>query len=110
MKRSKGIVCQILTELATYAIRNFGRLKTLIVGMRKVGSDKKGPKNRQEFFLPPLSGDNPGIDPGREIIRPQEVVQILKDNGTTVTTEEAEIILKFMWHIANLTLDTYLKI
>jgi hypothetical protein len=78
--------------------------------MRKVRSDNKGLRNRQEFYLPPLSGDFAGIDPGREIIQPQEIVQILKDYGTIVTIEEAEIILKFMWHIANLTLDTYLKI
>lgn len=110
MKRNKGIVCQILTDYTSYAIRNFGRLKTLILGMRNVRSDNKGPKNGQKFYLPPLSGDNTDIDPVPEIIQPQQIMEILKDNGTIVTIEEAEIILKFMWHIANIALDTYLKI
>jgi hypothetical protein len=110
MKRNRNIVYQILKNLASNCLRNFGRLTTLIVGMRNEGSDNKWPRNRQEFFLPPLSEDIQGFDSILKIIQPQEIMKILKDNGTIVTIEEAEIILKFMWHIAKMALDTYLKI
>jgi hypothetical protein len=43
-----------------------------------------------------------------EQIRPEEIVQILRDYGTIVTLEEAKVILEFMWKLANLTLDQYL--
>jgi hypothetical protein len=43
-----------------------------------------------------------------EQIKPEEIVQILRDYGTIVTIEEARIILEFMWKLANLTLDQYL--
>jgi hypothetical protein len=45
-----------------------------------------------------------------EQIRPEEIVQILRDYGTIVTVEEARIILEFMWKLANLTLDQYLSL
>jgi hypothetical protein len=43
-----------------------------------------------------------------EQIKPEEIVQILRDHGTIVTLEEAKVILEFMWKLANLTLDQYL--
>jgi hypothetical protein len=43
-----------------------------------------------------------------EQIRPEEIVQILRDYGTIVTLEEAKVILEFMLKLANLTLDQYL--
>jgi len=45
-----------------------------------------------------------------EQIKPEEIVQILRDYGTIVTVEEARIILEFMWKLANLTLDQYLSL
>jgi hypothetical protein len=45
-----------------------------------------------------------------EQIKPEEVVEILRDYGTIVTIEEARIILEFMWKLANLTLDQYLSL
>ncbi|MFX6226297.1 hypothetical protein ABTF68_22755, partial [Acinetobacter baumannii] len=44
-----------------------------------------------------------------EQIKPEEIVQILRDYGTIVTVEEARIILEFMWKLANLTLDQILS-
>jgi hypothetical protein len=45
-----------------------------------------------------------------EQIKPEEIVEILRDYGTIVTIEEARIILEFMWKLANLTLDQYLSL
>jgi hypothetical protein len=44
-----------------------------------------------------------------ETIKPEEIMQILREQGTIVTLQEARIILEFMWKLANLTLDQYLK-
>jgi len=44
-----------------------------------------------------------------EQIKPEEIVQILRNYGTIVTVEEARIILEFMWKLANLTLDQILS-
>ena len=38
-------------------------------------------------------------------ITPENVVQVLKENGTLVTLEEAEIILSFMINLATITLE-----
>jgi hypothetical protein len=106
MKKTWDIVYQILKNLATQSIRNFGHLLTLIVGMRNVGYDNKGPGNGRGFRLPPYSKD---IDPGSDIIQPVEIMQILKENGTIVTLDEARMILEFMCKLANISLDIYLK-
>ena len=45
-----------------------------------------------------------------ESIKPEEIVKILADHGTKLTLEEAKIILEFMWQLANMTLDQYLKL
>ena len=42
-------------------------------------------------------------------ITAEELIEILRNEGTIVTLEEARIILDFMWKLANLTLDQYLK-
>lgn len=42
-----------------------------------------------------------------ENISPEEVVKILKEHGTTVTVEEAKLILAFMFELANISLDQY---
>ena len=41
--------------------------------------------------------------------KPEEIVKILAAHGTKVTLEEAKIILDFMWKLANMALDQYLK-
>jgi hypothetical protein len=45
-----------------------------------------------------------------ESIKPEEIVKILAAHGTTVTLEDAMIILDFMWKLANMALDQYLKL
>ena len=45
-----------------------------------------------------------------ECIKPEEIVKILAEHGTKVTLEEAKIILEFMWQLANMALDQYLKL
>ena len=45
-----------------------------------------------------------------ENIKPEEIMQILREHGTIVTLEEARMILEFMWRLANLTLDQYLSL
>jgi hypothetical protein len=45
-----------------------------------------------------------------ESIKPEEIVKILVSHGTTVTLEEAKIILDFTWQLADMALDQYLKI
>ena len=42
-------------------------------------------------------------------ITAEELMEILRKEGTIVTLEEARIILDLMWKLANLTLDQYLK-
>jgi len=45
-----------------------------------------------------------------ESIKPEEIVKILAEHGPKVTLEEAKIILEFMWQLANMALDQYLKL
>jgi len=45
-----------------------------------------------------------------ENIKPEAIVKILAEHGTKVTLEEAKIILEFMWQLANMALDQYLKL
>ena len=45
-----------------------------------------------------------------ESIKPEEIVKILTEHGTKVTLEEAKIILEFMWQLANMAIDQYLKL
>lgn len=45
-----------------------------------------------------------------ESIYPEEIVKILAEHGTKVTLEEAKIIVDFMWQLANMALDQYLKL
>jgi hypothetical protein len=45
-----------------------------------------------------------------ESIYSEEIVKILAEHGTKVTLEEAKIIMDFMWQLANMALDQYLKL
>jgi hypothetical protein len=42
-------------------------------------------------------------------ITPEKAVQILNKSGLEVSAEEAEIILQFLYKLANLALDIYWK-
>lgn len=44
-----------------------------------------------------------------ERISPEKAIQILKKDGIEVTKNEAIIILEFLYQIAKITLDQYLK-
>jgi len=46
----------------------------------------------------------------RRRITPQQAVNILKEHGTVATIEEAKIILDFMYKIAKLSVETYIKL
>lgn len=46
----------------------------------------------------------------RRTITPQKAVDILKQHGTNVTLEEAKQILEFMYKIAKLSVETYIKL
>lgn len=43
-----------------------------------------------------------------ETVTPERLVEILEEHGTHVTIEEAKIILEFMYHLANIAINTYL--
>lgn len=43
-----------------------------------------------------------------ETVTPEKIVEILGKHGTHVTIEEAKIILKFMYNLANIAINTYL--
>jgi hypothetical protein len=40
----------------------------------------------------------------------QQIVAILKKNGTEIKLEEAEIILEFMYKLAKLSVDQFIRI
>ncbi len=42
-------------------------------------------------------------------VKPEEIVAILKEHGTYVSVEQAEMILRFMYKLANMELDQYLE-
>jgi hypothetical protein len=44
-----------------------------------------------------------------EKVQPEELIAILKEHGTHVTTEEAKLILEFMSHWAEIVLTQYLR-
>jgi hypothetical protein len=46
----------------------------------------------------------------RRSVTPEKAIEILKISGTIVTREEAVIILDFMYRLANLSVEQYLKI
>jgi len=48
--------------------------------------------------------------PERRTITPQKAVEILKQNGTIVTLEEAKLILDLMYKIAKLSVEQYIKL
>jgi hypothetical protein len=43
-------------------------------------------------------------------ITPEKAVEILQGYGTIISLEEAKIILDFMYKIAKLSLDQYIKV
>jgi len=43
-------------------------------------------------------------------VTPEKAVKILQEHGTIVSLEEAKIILDFMYKIAKLSLDQYIKV
>nr|MCS3814772.1 hypothetical protein [Mucilaginibacter sp. X4EP1] len=46
----------------------------------------------------------------RRTITPEKAVEILKQHGTTVTIAEAKLILDFMYKIAKLSVEHYIKL
>jgi len=47
---------------------------------------------------------------GKRSVTPEKAVKILQEHGTIVSLEEAKIILDFMYKIAKLSLDQYIKV
>ena len=43
-----------------------------------------------------------------EIITPEKAVEILKKKGLEVTTEQAKLILAFLYKLADITLSVYM--
>ena len=50
------------------------------------------------------------IDPKNRKISPELAVKILKENGQNVSLKEARIILDFMYKIAKLSVNQYIKL
>lgn len=48
--------------------------------------------------------------PERRSITPEKAVEILKQHGTKVTVAEAKLILDFMYKIAKLSVEQYIKL
>jgi hypothetical protein len=49
------------------------------------------------------------IRPETRRVTPQQVVKVLQENGTKVTTEEARLILDFLYDFGVLAIDQYIK-
>jgi ribosomal protein L31E len=47
---------------------------------------------------------------GNRKVTSKQAVKLLKEQGTEVTGEEAELILDFLYKIGKLVVDTYIKI
>jgi 5'-3' exonuclease len=42
-------------------------------------------------------------------ISPEKAIELLRDDGVEVTIEQAKVILKFMYQIAEIVIDQYLS-
>lgn len=49
------------------------------------------------------------IKPERRRVTAQQAVKILKEHGTTVTIEQARLILDFLYKFGKLAMDQYVK-
>ena len=49
----------------------------------------------------------PIVEIDESIIQPERAVQILKDDGLTVTIEQANAILEFLYKLADIALSQY---
>jgi hypothetical protein len=47
---------------------------------------------------------------GKRSVTPEKAVKILQEHGTIVSLEEAKIILDFMYKIAKLSVEQYIKV
>ena len=69
----------------------------------------KVPENGYEPRLYFHSANHLSIDEVDEtIIKPERAVEILKDNGLIVTIDQAQIILAFLYKLADIALSQYL--
>lgn len=50
------------------------------------------------------------IDPRNRKVTPDMVIKTLKEHGRTVTRQEAKLILDFMYKIAILSVNQYVKL
>lgn len=48
--------------------------------------------------------------PEKRTLTPEKAVEILKKYGTIVTVEEAKLILDFMYKLAKLSVEQYVKL
>ncbi len=107
MKRSWRIVYQILIDCARHTLRNFGHLTTLIVGMRNVGNDNRGPGNGPGIDF--SNADPLFLEYAQRDLKPETAVEILKKHGMQVSVAQAKSVLEVLQKLADITVTQYLR-
>ena len=101
------IVYQNLIDYARYSLRNFGRLTTLIVGMRNVGSNRTGPGTDRVFDFG--KADPRFVEYAQTDLRPEKAREILERSGLVVSLDQARLVLEFLQQLADITATQYLR-